>query len=113
MSTPIESTYRKRTTEEAREALDSSWIEAGDVVARFAACRELEDDAKAAWRAVMVAGSLEAKPEYSATTNPLHARLAPILEIDVAQHPGAPRAGGVRLLAAFHPDDGLAHHEGG
>lgn len=81
----MEPTQARIAIEQAREALDSSWIEAGDVVARFEAFRELEDNAKAAWLAVMVAGSLEAKPEYSATTNPLHARLATILEIDVAQ----------------------------
>ena len=81
----MEPTQARIAIEQAREALDSSWIEAGDVVARFEAFQALEDDAKAAWLAVMVAGSLEAKPEYSATTNPLHARLATILEIDVAQ----------------------------
>ncbi|QNE07791.1 ParB/RepB/Spo0J family partition protein [Croceicoccus marinus] len=81
----LEPTQARIAIEQAREALDASWTEAGDVVARFEAFRSLDDEAKAAWLALMVAGSLEAKPEYSATTNPLHARLASILEIDVAQ----------------------------
>ena len=71
---------------EAREALDTSWTELGSPVERFEAFRALSDDAKAAWLAIMVADSLEAKQEYGAvTTNPLHARLASILEIDVAK----------------------------
>ena len=81
----MEPTQARIAIEQAREALDSSWTEVGDVVARFEAFRSLDDEAKAAWLALMVAGSLEAKPEYSATTNPLHARLASILEVDVAQ----------------------------
>lgn len=71
--------------EQAREALDTSWTEAGDVVARFEGFRALDDTGKAAWLALMVAGSIEAKPEYSDTTNPLHARLATILDIEPAQ----------------------------
>ena len=81
----MEPTQARIAIEQAREALDASWTEAGDVVARFEAFRSLDDEAKAAWLALMVAGSLEAKPDYSATTNPLHARLASILEVDVAQ----------------------------
>ena len=81
----MEPTQARIAIEQAREALDANWTEAGDVVARFEAFRSLDDEAKAAWLALMVAGSLEAKPEYSATTNPLHARLASILEIDVTQ----------------------------
>ena len=80
-----EPTQARIAIEEAREALDTSWTEAGDVIARFEAFRALDDTTKAAWLAMMVAGSLEAKPEYSDTTNPLHARLASILEIDVAR----------------------------
>ena len=81
----MEPTQARIAIEQAREALDANWTEAGDVVARFEAFRSLDDEAKAAWLALMVAGSIEAKPEYSATTNPLHARLASILEIDVTQ----------------------------
>ncbi|MEP3145516.1 ParB/RepB/Spo0J family partition protein [Qipengyuania citrea] len=85
LGSDMEPTQARVAIEQAREALDASWTEAGDAVARFEAFRALDDEAKAAWLALMVAGSLEAKPEYSATTNPLHARLASILEIDVAQ----------------------------
>ena len=71
---------------EAHEALVSTWTEATDPVDRFEAFRALDDDAKASWLAVTVASSLEAKPDYSsAKTNPLHARLASILDIDVAK----------------------------
>ncbi|ARU18383.1 ParB/RepB/Spo0J family partition protein [Croceicoccus marinus] len=85
LGSEMEPTQARIAIEQAREALDARWTEAGDVTARFEAFRTLDDEAKAAWLALMVAGSLEAKPEYSATTNPLHARLASILEIDVAQ----------------------------
>ena len=71
---------------EAREALDTRWTEPGSPVERFEAFRDLDDDAKAAWLAVTVASSLEAKPDYSSpTTNPLHARLATILEVEPAR----------------------------
>lgn len=71
---------------EAREGLDTSWTEGSNPVERFEAFRALSDDAKAAWLAVVVATSLEAKPDYSSvTTNPLHARLASILEIEPAK----------------------------
>ncbi len=71
---------------EAREALDSSWTEPARVVERFDAFRALDDDAKAAWLAVMVAGSLQAKPDYSSVkTNPLHVRLASIMDVRPAQ----------------------------
>jgi len=71
---------------EAREGLDTSWTEGSNPVDRFEAFRALSDDAKAAWLAVVVATSLEAKPDYSSvTTNPLHARLASILEIEPAK----------------------------
>ena len=71
---------------EAREALVSDWTTAASPVERFEAFRALDDDAKASWLAVTVASSLEAKPDYSsAKTNPLHGRLASILEIDVAK----------------------------
>lgn len=55
------------------------------MVARFEGFRALDDAGKAAWLALMVAGSIEAKPDYSDTTNPLHARLAAILGIEPAQ----------------------------
>ena len=80
-----EPTQARIAIEQAREALDTSWTEAADAVVRFEAFRTLDDEAKAAWLALMVAGSLEAKPDYSDTTCPLHARLASILEIDTAQ----------------------------
>ena len=70
---------------EAEESLDATWTEATDVVERFEAFRALADDAKAGWLAFMVASSLESKPGYATTTHPLHARLASILEIDVAR----------------------------
>ena len=69
---------------EVQGELDSSWTEPSSVAERFDAFRALDDDAKAAWLAMAVATSLEAKPGYSATTNPLHARMADLLEIDVA-----------------------------
>lgn len=80
-----EPTQARIAIEQAREALDTSWTEAGDVVARFEGFRALDDAGKAAWLALMVAGSIEAKPDYSDTTNPLHARLAGILHIEPAQ----------------------------
>lgn len=79
-------TQAKIAIAEAREALDTSWTEGGSPVERFEAFRALGDDAKAAWLAIVVADSLEAKQDYgTVTTNPLHARLASILEIDVAK----------------------------
>lgn len=80
-----EPTQARIAIEQAREALDTGWTEAGDVVARFEGFRALDDANKAAWLALMVAGSIEAKPEYSETTSPLHARIAAILEINPAQ----------------------------
>lgn len=80
-----EPTQARIAIEQARDALDASWTEPGDVVSRFEAFRALDDGAKAGWLALMVAGSIEAKPDYSDTTNPLHARLAAILEINPAQ----------------------------
>ena len=70
---------------EAQESLDVTWRESADAVERFEAFRGLADDAKAGWLAFMVASSLEAKSGYSSKTNPLHARLASILDIDVAR----------------------------
>ncbi|WP_298277337.1 MULTISPECIES: ParB/RepB/Spo0J family partition protein [Alphaproteobacteria] len=79
-------TQAKIAIAEAREALDTSWTEGASPVERFEAFRALGDDAKAAWLAIVVADSLEAKQDYgTVTTNPLHARLASILEIDVAK----------------------------
>ncbi len=80
-----EPTQARTAIEQARDALDTTWTEAGDVLARFEGFRALDDTGKAAWLALMVAGSIEAKPEYSDTTNPLHARLAAILHIEPAQ----------------------------
>ncbi|ODU19790.1 MAG: chromosome partitioning protein ParB [Sphingomonas sp. SCN 67-18] len=80
-----EPTQARIAIEQARDALDTTWTEAADVVARFEGFRALDDTGKAAWLALMVAGSIEAKPEYSDTTNPLHARLAAILHIEPAQ----------------------------
>lgn len=71
---------------EAYDALDGSWTEHDDKVARFEAFRLLGDDTKAAWLAWVVATSLEAKDTYSATVqNPLQNRLATLMEVDVAQ----------------------------
>lgn len=71
---------------EAYAALDGSWTEHDDKVARFEAFRLLADDTKAAWLAWVVATSLEAKDSYSATVqNPLQNRLATIMDVDVAQ----------------------------
>ncbi len=79
-------TQAKIAIAEAREALDGSWTEGKTPVERFEAFRALDDDAKASWLAMIVADSLEAKQDYGAvTTNPLHARLASILEVDVAK----------------------------
>ena len=79
-------TQAKIAIAEAREALDGSWTEGKTPVERFEAFRALDDDAKASWLAMIVADSLEAKQDYGAvTTNPLHARLAAILEVDVAK----------------------------
>lgn len=80
-----EPTQARIAIEQARDALDTTWTEAGDMVARFEGFRALDDTGKAAWLALMVAGSIEAKPEYTDTTNPLHARLAAILHIEPAQ----------------------------
>lgn len=77
--------HAKTMLAEAKDALDVSWTEHVDIVTRFEAFRLLADDAKGAWMAYAVAGSLEAKPGYDARINPLQARLATILEIDVAQ----------------------------
>ncbi len=70
---------------EAEESLEMAWSESASITERFEAFRALADDAKAGWLAFMVASSLEAKPGCSSKTNPLHARLASILEIDVAR----------------------------
>lgn len=79
-------TQAKLAIAEAREALDTSWSASKEAVDRFEAFRALDDDAKAAWLVMVVGDSLEAKQDYGAvTTNPLHARLASILEIDVAK----------------------------
>ena len=70
---------------EVHEGLDASWTESHDQVVRFEAFRALGDEVKTAWLAYIVATSLEAKMSYSTNRqNPLHGRLATILDIDVA-----------------------------
>ena len=70
---------------EVHDGLDASWQDSGDKVARFEAFRILDDEAKAAWLAWIVATSLQAKEVYGSNRqNPLQNRLASILEIDVA-----------------------------
>ncbi|UVO53734.1 ParB/RepB/Spo0J family partition protein [Sphingomonas sp. SUN039] len=69
---------------EVQSELDSGWTEHAREVDRFDAFRALDDDAKAAWLAMAVATSLEAKCSFGHRTNPLQARLAELLEIDVA-----------------------------
>ncbi len=79
-------TQAQQAIADAREGLDTSWTQASDPVTRFEGFRALDDDAKAAWLAIIVASSLEAKDDYnSVKTNPLHARLASILEIEPAK----------------------------
>jgi len=79
-------TQAQQAIADAREGLDTSWTQASDPVTRFEGFRALDDDAKAAWLAIVVASSLEAKDDYnSVKTNPLHARLASILEIEPAK----------------------------
>jgi ParB family chromosome partitioning protein len=68
---------------EAHDGLDAGWTEYQSQVDRFEAFRGLDDDAKAAWLAYIVAMSLEA-PNSRAEHSPLHNRLATIMEIDVA-----------------------------
>lgn len=69
---------------EAREGLDTAWTDHSGVVERFEAFRGLSDDSKAAWLAYLTAMSLEAKTSAANQQNPLHNRLATLLEIDSA-----------------------------
>ena len=69
---------------EAHDGLDASWTEYESEVDRFEAFRALDDDAKAAWLAYIVAMSLQAKPTSRDDQYLLHNRLAAIMEIDVA-----------------------------
>lgn len=69
---------------EAHDALDKGWQDAGNVAERFLAFRALGDEAKAAWLAFAVAGSLEAKVSHGSQYNPIHAVLGGLLDIDVA-----------------------------
>jgi ParB family chromosome partitioning protein len=70
---------------EVHDGLDASWTESYDQVVRFEAFRALGDEVKSAWLAYIVATSLEAKIAYGSNRqNPLHGRLASILDIDVA-----------------------------
>ena len=69
---------------EAKDGLETAWTEPSRVVERFEAFRTLSDDSKAAWLAYLTALSLEAKTSASNEQNPLHNRLATILEIDPA-----------------------------
>lgn len=72
------------TLSEAYDQLDKSWQEAADIVGRFMAFRTLDDDAKAAWLAYVVATSLEAKKGYNSEYHPIHGLLGSLLDIDVA-----------------------------
>lgn len=78
------STRARSYLAEAHDGLDASWTEHRSEVERFEAFRALDDDAKAAWLAYIVAMSLEAKPSYRAEQCPLHNRLATIMDVDVA-----------------------------
>ncbi|MDJ0275953.1 ParB N-terminal domain-containing protein [Sphingomonas sp. 2R-10] len=70
---------------EVHEGLDMSWKTSDHQVMRFEAFRALGDEVKTAWLAYIVATSLEAKISYGTNQlNPMHARLASILDIDVA-----------------------------
>ncbi|MFT6571151.1 MAG: ParB family chromosome partitioning protein [Sphingomonas echinoides] len=70
---------------EVHDGLDASWMESSNQVLRFEAFRALGDEVKSAWLAYIVATSLEAKIAYGSNRqNPLHGRLANILDIDVA-----------------------------
>ena len=69
---------------EAGDALDKRWQEPREPAARFLAFRALDDDAKAAWLAFAVAGSLEAKKGHSSEYHPIHAVLGGLLDVDVA-----------------------------
>ena len=70
---------------EVHEGLDTSWRASDHQVLRFEAFRALGDEVKTAWLAYIVATSLEAKVSYGTNQlNPMHGRLASILEIDVA-----------------------------
>ncbi|TCM01730.1 ParB/RepB/Spo0J family partition protein [Sphingomonas sp. PP-CC-3G-468] len=70
---------------EVRDGLDESWGESDNKVTRFEAFRALGDEVKSAWLAYIVATSLEAKESYGSNRqNPLHGRMASILDVDVA-----------------------------
>ncbi|MPS71392.1 MULTISPECIES: ParB/RepB/Spo0J family partition protein [unclassified Novosphingobium] len=69
---------------EVREGLDAAWTEDDTKIGRFDAFRALDDEAKAAWLAWVVATSFEAKESGATRQNALQNRLATILEIDVA-----------------------------
>jgi len=70
---------------EVHEGLDASWRASDHQVVRFEAFRALDDEVKTAWLAYIVATSLEAKISYGTNElNPMHGRLATILDIDVA-----------------------------
>lgn len=70
---------------EVHEGLDVSWRASDHQVVRFEAFRALDDEVKTAWLAYIVATSLEAKISYGTNElNPMHGRLATILDIDVA-----------------------------
>lgn len=58
-------TQAQQAIADAREGLDTSWTQASDPVTRFEGFRALDDDAKAAWLAIVVASSLEAKDDYN------------------------------------------------
>ena len=85
LSSDMPDSHARTVLAEAKERLDGSWTESGDVVERFEAFRAIDDEAKAAWMAFAVASSLEAKPGYDSRPNPLQCHLAATMEIEVAQ----------------------------
>jgi ParB family chromosome partitioning protein len=68
----------------AQDQLDKTWLERSGTAERFAAFRNLDDEAKAAWLAYVVANSLEAKQSYDRSLFPFHDVLAGMLNLDVA-----------------------------
>ena len=81
----LEPSRARETLDATRDALDRGWQGPETAPARFAAFRDLDDDAKAGWLASIVAASLQARTDMSTKLNPMHGCLAEILEIDAAQ----------------------------
>jgi ParB family chromosome partitioning protein len=85
LSTNMPGSRAREYLTEVHDGLDASWMESSNQVVRFEAFRALGDEAKSAWLAYIVATSLEAKMNYGSNRqNPLHGRLATILNVDVA-----------------------------